>query len=279
MASEGDKVTRGPGRPRTVLSEDPLEVNIERFSSCGLSLQIPNRLMFMWYKENTIRTTNYLPLINGAVYNQVIQLKQKEELAQKVCQRAGSVFRYASRKKAGRARMEFLKENSIISISHENMVSLSKVQEENMEIKEFVVELQSEIIDAREELALCQNEVKNMSAQLKKVVSERDEMVNKGSSYDSIGAKQKKRKLVQFKRAADAALWFSESFGLVPTELTACTSTSDETITIPLGNTPTPSPVLQPTRQVDEFAAMQTLYLLDRFGVSDEFYHELTQVC
>jgi len=33
------------------------------------------------------------------------------------------------------------------------------------------------------------------------------------------------------------------------------------------------------SRIVDDFCAMQTLYLLDRFGVSDEFYHELTQVC
>ena len=32
------------------------------------------------------------------------------------------------------------------------------------------------------------------------------------------------------------------------------------------------------TRIPDEFCAMQTLYLLDRFGVSNELYHELTQV-
>ena len=31
-------------------------------------------------------------------------------------------------------------------------------------------------------------------------------------------------------------------------------------------------------RKVDEATALQTLYLLDRFGVSDEFYHKLTQV-
>ena len=31
-------------------------------------------------------------------------------------------------------------------------------------------------------------------------------------------------------------------------------------------------------RKVDEATALQTLYMLDRFGVSDEFYHELTQV-
>lgn len=29
---------------------------------------------------------------------------------------------------------------------------------------------------------------------------------------------------------------------------------------------------------MDGYVALQTLYLHDRFGVSDEFYHELTQV-
>ena len=44
--------------------------------------------------------------------------------------------------------------------------------------------------------------------------------------------------------------------------------------------TESPATVLgtQAMREVDEFSAMQTLYLLDRFGVSDEFYHKLTQV-
>ena len=32
-------------------------------------------------------------------------------------------------------------------------------------------------------------------------------------------------------------------------------------------------------RRVDKAVAVQTLYLLHCFGVSDEFYHELTQVC
>ena len=57
------------------------------------------------------------------------------------------------------------------------------------------------------------------------------------------------------------------------------TSRSDEAISIPLGDTIIPVPDTPPTREVDEFYAMQTLYLLNRFGVSDEFYHKLTQVC
>ena len=43
----------------------------------------------------------------------------------------------------------------------------------------------------------------------------------------------------------------------------------DESLTIPLG-APLPDTLL--AREIDEFCAMQTLYLLDRFGVLDEFY-------
>lgn len=32
----------------------------------------------------------------------------------------------------------------------------------------------------------------------------------------------------------------------------------------------------QPEEEVDKSSMRQTLYLLDRFGVSDEFYHELS---
>ena len=109
-----------------------------------------------------------------------------------------------------------------------------------------------------------------MTSKLNEVLLERSEMVNTGKSYDDLSSRQKRRKLSQFQRAVDAALWFGESFGLVPV---------DESLTIPLGDNSAPLPDTPLAREIDEFCAMQTLYLLDRFGVSDEFYHELTQVC
>ena len=71
-------------------------------------------------------------------------------------------------------------------------------------------------------------------------------------------------------------------FGLASrlvSQLTVRSSVNDESLTIPLGCTSPPLPDTPLAGEVDVFSAMQTLYLLDRFGVSDEFYHELTQVC
>ena len=45
-------------------------------------------------------------------------------------------------------------------------------------------------------------------------MAERDEMVNCGKKFADVVKKQK-RKLAHFQSAAEGALWFAESFGLV----------------------------------------------------------------
>ena len=157
--------------------------------------------------------------------------------------------------------MEFLKQKSIISISHTDVIKVTRLQEEIMELKEYVTELQCDITNAMEELVLCQEAVESMSTQLKQVLMEWDEMVNTGAAYECVSTRQKKkkkRKLAQFKRAA---LWFGKHFGLVPKQLMVCTSMSNEVINIPLGKSPYASTdrSVQPAREVDEFCAVQTL--------------------
>ena len=76
-----------------------------------------------------------------------------------------------------------------------------------------------------------------------------------------------------------SVLWFAESFGLIPESMSVRTSGSGEVFNVPLSNLEQQqSSSSHEERKVDEYVALQTLYLLDRFGVPDEFYHELTQV-
>lgn len=174
--------------------------------------------------------------------------------------------------------MVYLNQCSILSFSPECVIKISELQEEIEELEEDLAELQQDFTLAMEELATTQEAIEHISSQLNQVLLVRHEMINKGKIYEDVGSKQQSKKLSQFQRAADPALWFGESFGLVPTQLTVWTSKSDEAISVPLSGNITPLPDTHPAREVDEFCAMQTLYLLDRFGVSDEFYHELTQV-
>ena len=267
-----------------VITVDSKE-NAVHTDSDAVLLRVPNKLLFGWYQSNTA-AAQYVPLVNASILDRVIQLKpESEELARKFHQRACSVFTAAC-KKAGRARIGYLLRSSIIPFSSEHVLKVSELQEEVEEMQKEVEELQQDLSElqqdftlAIEELAASQESVEHMTSQLNQVLIERSDMVNRGKIYDDLSSRQQRRKLSHFQRAADAALWFSESFGLIPTQLTVRTSVNDDSLTVPLSDTAPPLPDTPPVREIDEFCAMQTLYLLDRFGVSDEFYHELTQVC
>lgn len=243
-ASTSDNVVpRGPGRPSTVTEQLPLVVNVdckdaEQSTDDASSLHVPNKLLFTWYQDKT-QICHYLSLINAAIVGQVVQLKTgNDTLAKKLHRRAGSVYGTA-KKKTGRARMEFLKQISIISVSYWDFVQVPQLQQEVVQLQDQVADLEDDIpqlqqeveelqdqVDdleydltcAMEELLDSQDAITNMSRQLNQVLLERDDVVNAGKAYDDVGAKQKKRKLAQFQRAADAALWFGDSFGLVPTQ-------------------------------------------------------------
>ena len=88
--------------------------------------------------------------------------------------------------------------------------------------------------------------------------------------------RQRRRKVSQIKTYISGTLEPSmSSYGLVPTTLTA-TSSDGGIVTIPITDSPAPSSSTQ--SHSAEVATARTLYLLDRFAESDEFYHELAQV-
>ena len=94
--------------------------------------------------------------------------------------------------------------------------------------------------------------------------------------------RQKRRKLSQLQTNAKKALFFAESFGLMPESVVLKSVQTGASVLLDLtsgSHHPTPSPAPTPPTPDCSDKVMQTLYLLDCFGVSDEFYHELTQVC
>ena len=87
-----------------------------------------------------------------------------------------------------------------------------------------------------EELALTKDAVTQTKEQLQKLVVERDEMVNCGKKVEEMSKQHWRRKLKEFGSAAESALWFAESFGLVPESLNIRTSRSGEAISVPLSD-------------------------------------------
>ena len=89
--------------------------------------------------------------------------------------------------------------------------------------------------------------------------------------------RQKRRKLAQLKGYACATLQpCMESYGVKPTSVTAVTNEGTH-LTFQLSEESSTSNEIGAV-SVTENKTARTLFLLDKYRVSDEFYHELAQV-
>ena len=214
----------GRGRPRKA-PEVPLPVvTIEgsdiatlstpekyRLENAILSLCIPNRLLFEWYRKAS-QPRDYVSLLNASVVDGVVAVHEdSDELAQKLYRRAGKLFSDV-RKKAGRAREQLLSQSFSLPVSGGEMTSVRGLQQQ-------IDELECELTSAVEELAISHDAVEHMKEQMQKLMMERDDMVHCGKNYEDMSKRQQRRKLADFRSAAEGALWFAESFGLIPESL------------------------------------------------------------
>ena len=98
--------------------------------------------------------------------------------------------------------------------------------------------------------------------------------------FQKVGERQQRGKLVKQTCTVSLLLPSLRSYGLTPTAVMAITEEGTP-ITVPLLDAPGPSvPGPSPQSATPPAQDVRTLYLLDtsRYGVSDEFFHELAQV-
>lgn len=97
-----------------------------------------------------------------------------------------------------------------------------------------------------------------------------------GRALDDVEGRQRRRKLAFLRTSCKNALWFAETFGI--DLLSISFQASEDPITFQYSSNTAPlqsSAVSSPHSTV---IPNEVLYLLDRFGVSDEFYHELSML-
>ena len=222
--SDVPKTKVGRGRPRKA-PEMPLPVvTIEgsdratlstpdkyRLENAILSLCIPNCLLFEWYRK-ALQPRDYVSLLNASVVDGVVAVcEDSDELAQKLYRRAGKLFSDV-KKKAGRAREQLLNQSFSLPVSRGEMTSVRGLQQQ-------IDELECELTSAVEELAVSHDAVEHMKEQMQKLMMERDDMVHCGKNYEDMSKRHQRQKLADFRSAAEGALWFAESFGLIPESL------------------------------------------------------------
>lgn len=100
--------------------------------------------------------------------------------------------------------------------------------------------------------------------------------INKGKKMTEVSPRQARRKLAQCKTHTQHALWFCESFGLIPEVLQLRREDSSSPISFQLSSSNVfPNQHLTETGRSKIY---QALYISDRFAVSDEAYDELSTV-
>ena len=95
-------------------------------------------------------------------------------------------------------------------------------------VKGLQKQLECELTSAVEELAISHDSVEHMKEQMQKLMMERDVMVHCGKKYEDMSMHHQRWKLADFRSPAEGALWFAESFGLIPESLQVYTHTQSK---------------------------------------------------
>lgn len=98
---------------------------------------------------------------------------------------------------------------------------------------------------------------------------------NSGKTIEEVSPRQALRMIHEVTTFSKQALWFAESFGLIPDYVQMHKAQSALPIKITIHDeSPSPSPSMP--SESDYANICQVLYVLDQFAVSDEAYHELS---
>ena len=145
---------------------------------------------------------------------------------------------------------------------------------------EECIELRKENVALREEVQEVKKAREELHDYIHRIEEEKSKKC-KGRTITEVGPRQRQRKLEQVRSRGKAALWFMETFGITVQSLNGKTS-DGKLISVDLQKdreTQTPEgPRFNRLFDEEKEAIEQVLFLLDKFYVSDEVYHKLTQI-
>ena len=235
-----------------------------------LTLAIPNKLLLTWHKKRT-PTTTFTSLVNTKIKGRIVRLKScrriNEHLRSQAARIAGQYHRGAYRQR--KLVLEQMYHLHVLEgecdhfddIEHEEQQLHKTIAQKNREIDQLLEDMASTIVDYEE--------------QHEKGLADVTNYANKGKSVEEVSPRQARRKVKTFTNFAQQALWFAESFGLVPDYVQVHKAVSGSPLKISF----TDDTLSSPSPSEDDYSKVQQmLYIVDRFAVSDDAYHELSIV-
>ena len=273
----------------SVTAGDRLAVTVEGVSagytrpttdwdSVILCLRIPNRLLCQWHKSPD-RGHSYIELLNSSIRDNAVTVDvHSARLERHLHRRAGEISRKASTIKSYRSRQVFLDKGSVVDVHKGETVNASPLLEELDMVTEDIGMWIEHCDGAEAALALLREEMQtSATTDHLPAVSPASHSSNTGLPIRDVSERQRRRKVLQLKRSTERALWFVNSFGLKVQSLSLCDCKTGSPLTL---NYQPPVEQLAAAASClpTDGAIYQTLYLLERFGVSDDFFHELSMI-
>lgn len=293
-----NQAKKGPGRPRkgfinlpatTVDSVTPDGMCFTDFSDRDskpvLSLRMTNRHLHVWMQNKSQdQTLSFIGQLNENVDGNIVRINPTCTHIENCLAVKARKVKCEVAKKAGRCHQQFLEQPYNLFILQNELESSSEITEERDEailraeqwknqVEQHKEEISVLLQDMAKDVLAFSEELELQSAQIEEL-NNLPPTVNKGKQFDEVSPRQARRKIAQVTTLSRRALWFAHSFGLQPEYVQFKRISSESSLRVSLE--PCPSNELPATQTQEDFdRACQVLYLLDKFAVSDEVYHEL----
>lgn len=266
-------------------------------------VSIPWSLLCLWTeliqkaRDSNVRLdVSYIDLLNASVVDGWFAIKRESQRIEDLLYKMSRTASKTIKRQKGRRKNEFQKRVYKLNVRRfeaekvGSSVYKSELEQAKREIEEWkkryndlAAEKEQLYNDMLKEINVMKEEITDLK-QVNKELAEYIEMLEKDSSlrcighgkkHHELGAKQKGRRLHLLKSKAQRALWFCKSFGLDLEEIKF--QDNDGAHHSIRYNSSTPSGYKNLSED-DKNTIEQLLFLLDKFCVGDEVYHELSMI-
>ena len=277
----------------TVDSVNPDGMQFSDFSTSSskvvLSLRMTNRHLKEWAKTKSSNSEmSFVCQLNQCVDGNVVKVDEQCARIEKCLSGKARKIKVDLKKSSGKTYQKILEQPYNLFVLDGELESFEKITEERdmallraAEWREAVQQHKAELGNLLEEMArdtvTFLDELELQSAQIAEL-SER-EGVNKGKKIDEVSPRQARQKVAHVTTLSKQALWFAHSFGLEPEFVQFRKVATGSSLAVHLSDDPRSDDTPPQPTEDDKEHILQVLYLLDKFAVSDELYHELRMLC
>ena len=246
-------------------------------------LEIPQGHLCKWYVTKDRKS--YINSVNKSIPGNAVAIRSDCERLEKCLQlRAAEIYNLYTKTK-GRRKYEIIKKSIRVFVKEGEVANVEAAMDDADRWKEQCDQLQKRVASLYEDMAEA------ISSYEEKMEGVEDELLdvkqqlhtspeaNTGKPISEVGPRQARRQLNRVKTYAEKALWFADTFGLKPTNLELRKIATGSPVKIPF-NSSHPSTSQQSTSENENelVEVKQVLYLLDKFAVSDQCYHEMSML-